>query len=315
MTKIFLSLFVSLCLMSPLPPVAQAGTSFGIAATVNKDAISKSDLNDRMRLIFASSGIKNTKQNSAKLRPQALNSLIEEQLKLQEAARQNLTVSQEEIDNGFAALAGQNKLNTEQFSAVLKQQGIPKSTLLSQVKSQIAWTKVIGSILRPQIDVSENDVNAKMQRVKESMGKAEYLTSEIFLPVNTNEEEEKTKQLAQKLIEEIKAGRATFDTIAAQFSKSSGAAENGSLGWVQDGQLPKELDLVVSSLSEGQISPPVRGLSGFHILTVTQRRAVSGATIPTQDEILNSIGLERLERLQQRYLSDIKSAAFIDHRR
>lgn len=312
MVRLFLSLVLCVGLIGL--GQAQAAKSFGIAATVNKDAISESDVNDRMRLVFASSGLKNTKQNRDKLRPQALNSLIEEQLKLQEAQRQGLTVTQEDVDSGFQTMAQQNQMTPAQFASVLNQQGIPKATLMNQIKSQIAWTKVIAAVLRPKIDVSESDINARMERLKEAVGKIEYQTSEIFLPVNSEAEEEKTKALAENLIQEIKNKKAPFAVVAAQFSKSASAEQGGSLGWVQEGQLPKEQDLVLKSLNEGQISPPIRSLSGFHILTVAQKRTVSGETLPTQEEVLNAIGLQRLDRLQQRYLADIRSAAFIDRR-
>ncbi len=314
MIRIFLVFVICLGFFIPVSVGSAAAESFAIAATVNKDAISESDLNDRMKLVLISSGLRNTKANRKKARPQALNSLIEEQLKIQEAKRQNLTVTPEEISKGFEAISAQNKFTPEQFTKLMKQQGIPKATLLNQLKSQVSWSKVISKVLRPKIDVSENDINAKMERIKNNIGKIEYQASEIYLPVNAEAEEVQTRELAKKLIQEIKSGAATFSLAATQFSKSASAAQGGSLGWVQDGELPKELDVVLTSLSKGQISPPIRGLSGFHILTLVEKRAVSGETLPSEEQILNSIGLERLDRLQQRYLSDIRSAAFIDRR-
>ena len=107
MKKIQAVLFIILFAIAPFS-MAKAQT-FGIAATVNKDAISESDLDDRTKLILISSGLQNTKENRRKARPQALNSLIEEQLKIQEAQKQNLPVLPEEIDRGFEAIAAQNK--------------------------------------------------------------------------------------------------------------------------------------------------------------------------------------------------------------
>lgn len=295
-------------------PTAKAAQSFDIAATVNKDAISEADLNARIKLVLISAGLKNTKSNRAKVKSQALNSLIEEQLKIQEAERQDVGVTDEEVTQGFAAIAAQNKLEAAQFSVVLKQQGIPKTTLLNQIKAQVAWSKVIAKVLRPRVEVSENDMRAKMDRIKENMGKLEYKTSEIFLPVNDETEERQTMELARKLIQEIKSGNATFDVVATQFSESATAVDGGDMGWVQDGQLPQELNIVVKSLTKGQISPPIRGLSGVHVLMVAEKRSVSGDTLPSEDDVLSSIGLERLDRLQQRYLSDLRSSAFIDMR-
>lgn len=310
MIKIFLMLLTFVHFI----PVAQAATSFSIAATVNKSAISEADVEDRMQLLLASSGMRSTKENDARIRPQALDILIEEELKIQEAEKNNLAVTPEELDQAFQAMAQQNKLTPEQFIQVMQQQGIPKATLMRQIKAQISWTKVITSILRPQVDVSENDINAKMERVKANIGKMEYQASEIFLPVTAENDDTSIGELATKLVEEMKLGRAPFDVVALQFSKSNTAPQGGAMGWVQEGQLPKELDVVLKSLSQGQISPPIKSLDGYYILSVSDKRSVAGESLPSEDAVLNSIGLERLDRLQQRYLADIRSAAFIDKR-
>lgn len=293
---------------------AHAAESFGIAATVNKDAISESDLQDRMKLILASAGLQNTKSNRNKVASQALDSLIEEQIKRQEAEKQNLLITPDDVTKGFEAIAGQNNLDADQFSQLLKKQGIPKSTLLSQIEAQIAWTKVIQSVLRPRVDVSETDVNAKMERIQGNIGKVEYEVSEIFLPVNGEEDEEEVKLLVQKLVQEIKFDGTPFESMATRFSKSQSAENGGAMGWIQEGELSKELDLVLRNLNEGQVSSPIRVPAGYHVIKVTKKRTSSGETLPTQDDVLNSIGLERLDRLQQRYLADLKSAAFIDRR-
>ncbi len=306
---------IAALLLSPVVvQQAKAATSFGIAATVNKDAISEADVNNRMSLILASSGIQNTKENREKVKPQALSLLIEEQLKIQEAKKNELSVTREEIDEAFGQMASQNKMTAEEFAKVMTKSGIPQSTLMRQIEAQIAWRKVVTTILRPRVDVTENDISEKMNKLKENIGTTEYQVSEIFLPVPNSKEDKKIKELATKLIQEIKAGRAPFAVVAAQFSKSSSAVQGGSLGWVQAGELPKEQDIVVKSLSKGQISSPLKGLSGYHILTLNESRQISVETLPKEEDVLNAIGLQRLDRLQKRYLSDIRSASFIDRR-
>lgn len=314
MKKYFTLFLTAALLISGYTTQAIAKDSYAIAATVNKSAISDSDVNNRMSLIFASSGVRNTDENRKQAYPQALNSLIEEQLQIQEAERQNLAVSEEEVIEGFAGMAKQNSMTTDQFELVIGQQGIPKSTLLQKIKAQIAWRNVVTKILRPQIDVTENDVNARFDRLKENVGKTEYRAAEIFLPVTETSPDTETKKLAQKLINEIKANRVQFPVVAAQFSKSPSGRQGGALGWVQEGALPKELDTTLKSLSLNQVSSPIRSLSGYYILTVTEKREISADTLASKEDILNAIGLERLDRLQQRYLSDIRSAAFIDRR-
>lgn len=314
MNKYILFIFMSLVLVLSAPQISFAKDPFSIVAVVNDDAISSNDVDARMKLMLASSGLRNIKENRDRMMPQVVNSLIEEQLKIQEAKNKKLTVTPEEISKGFETLASQNKFTAEQFAHVLKQQGIPKSTLMNQIKSQISWTKVISEVLRPQIDVTEADVNARMERMKEHIGQSEYLIGEIFLPVESPDEDSKTKQLAIKIIQEMREKNVPFEVVAAQFSKAPGAQQNGGMSWIQKGQLPKDLDEATMSLEKGAISAPIRGLSGYHIMMMKDMRTSSAETMPKEQDITNQIGLERLDRLQQRHLFDIKAAAFIDRR-
>lgn len=293
---------------------AYADRTVGIAAVVNQSAISQTDVQDRMRLILASSGLPDTPDMRKRLLPQVLDGLVEEQIKLQEAARLNIQVEDKEIDAGFKGIADQNNFTVEQFESIMNHQGIPKRTLLNQIKSQIAWSKVVQSAVRPRITVSPTDVAARIERMKSSVGKNEYLAAEIFLPVVESAREAEVKQLANKLAGEIGAQKASFSSVAAQFSKAPGAQNGGIIGWVQEGQLSPEVEKTIVELPEGAVSQPVRDLQGYHILMLQRKRTITAENIPDEETVLNQIGLERLDRAQQRYFSDLKSSAFIDRR-
>ena len=86
------------------------------------------------------------------------------------------------------------------------------------------------------------------------------------------------------------------------------------MGWVSEEEIPKELALVLRTMEVGTISPPVRGLSGITILGLQDKRVKSEESLPSEEDTLNAIGLERLDRAQQRHLSDLKAAALIERR-
>jgi parvulin-like peptidyl-prolyl isomerase len=80
------------------------------------------------------------------------------------------------------------------------------------------------------------------------------------------------------------------------------------------GQLPTEIDQILPNLQNGQISDPVRVGSSYAIILVRERRAITEATLPSRDQILQRIGTERLDRAQRRMYQDLRSAAFIENR-
>ena len=295
-------------------PSAHAQQTFGIAAVVNDDAISMRDVEERMRLVMISSGLPNNPEIRAKIMPQIMESLIEEQLKMQEAARNNMTVTDEEIEEGLSIIAKQNNFSPEQFRQIMKQQGVPVKTLERQIRAQLLWNKVVREVYRRQVDVSSKDVDSRITRLKAQIGKTEYLVSEIYLPIDDPKRADEVQQFATRMAQELQAGKAPFGPVAAQFSKAAGAEKGGSLGWIQEGHLVPDLEKVLLTLEEGKVSNPIRSGNGVYLLNLQKKRVLTEESIPPREEMTNQIGFERLDRVQQKALLDLKSSAFIDRR-
>lgn len=311
MRYIFTFLAALLLFVSVQPAFAETET---VAVVVNDEAISKSDVNDRLKLIMMSSGLPNNNDVRAKLTPQVIGSLIDEQLMLQEAKRLDLTVSPEEVANGFAIIAQQNKAAPEAFRAMLQKGGINLRTMERQIEAQLSWSKVIQAEMRPKVTVSDNDVDDAFERMNIANGTVEYLLAEISLPVEDPARESDTKQLADRIVAQINGDPQRFFKMAQQFSGAAGAAQGGDVGWIQEPQLDSEVVATVRQLGKGDISRPVRSTTGYHIYYLRDLRQAGGANIPSREEVLNRIGTERLERMQRRHLMDLRAAAFIESR-
>ncbi len=300
-------------LLMPLPALA-AGRSETIAAVVNDDAITWSDVNERTRLVMLSSGMPNNAEIRQRLQNQVLNMLVEERLMIQEAARNEIAVTDQEVEGGFAAIAKQNNMDISKFREFLRAQNAPVRAMEHQIRAQVAWSKVIQGKLRPQVSVNDREIDAMLERMRGNGGKTEYMVSEILLPVGGPREEADVRQLAERLTQEMIGGKAPFAKVAAQFSQSSTAARGGDLGWVQEGQLAPDFDELLKQMNEGDLTEPVRTASGYQILLLKKKRIIDATVMPSRDEIMQRIGLERLDRLQRRHLLDLKSEAFIEYR-
>lgn len=294
--------------------IAQAQRTMGIAAVVNDDAISFSDVEDRIKLVLASSGMPDGKEIRLKIMPQVVEGLVEESLKLQEAARVNLPVSDEEIKEGLGTIAKQNNLTADQFTAQLKKAGINEKTLNRQIKAQLAWNNVVKKKLRSEVSVSETDITNYIEDAKKKIGQTEYRVSEIFLPYGGQKKAAELDAFAGRMAKALQKGEAPFAPVAAQFSKAAGAEKGGSLGWITEGNLAPELDAVLKTLSEKQISDPIKTKDGLYILQLSAKRTMTAESIPDRESVANEIGFQRLDRVQKRALMDLKSSAFIDRR-
>ena len=99
------------------------------------------------------------------------------------------------------------------------------------------------------------------------------------------------------------------------------APASGDLGWLKVNDLPAVLAEAVRDLPEGEISAPLQGPGGVHLLMVCERRGgetpETGNAIASEEDrrkIAEQLERERLDRLARRYLRDLRKEAFIDIR-
>ncbi len=67
------------------------------------------------------------------------------------------------------------------------------------------------------------------------------------------------------------AGGEDFVELSRKVSHTPNAASGGELGFIAQGTLTEELDAVIFTLGEGEISEPVEGPTGYHIFQVLER--------------------------------------------
>jgi peptidyl-prolyl cis-trans isomerase SurA len=88
---------------------------------------------------------------------------------------------------------------------------------------------------------------------------------------------------------------------------------SGALGWIRIGELPPDFARVLVDLPTGEVSEPLQGPAGVHLIMVCDRRgAVQSA--PQRDEIAERLESEQIDRLARRYLRDLRTQAFVDIR-
>ncbi len=253
--------------------LAQQGE--GIAAIVNDEVISTYDVNQRVNLVLASSGIQRTPEIDARIREQVLQTLIDEKLELQEAARYEVEISEQDIDAAINQLVQQNNMTLQEMEKTLRQNGISMQTLRDQIKAELAWTQLVNGLLAPRVSVTAEEVDQFLTRLISSANTPQYLVSEIFLEVPSPDQEQRIAQGAMQLIAQMQQG-VPFNLVAQQFSQNASAAQGGDLGWVQDGELAPELNEALRRMQPGQVSPPIRTLGGYTILALRDRRILSG---------------------------------------
>ena len=80
----------------------------------------------------------------------------------------------------------------------------------------------------------------------------------------------KTEEEANKLYEDIKAGK-NFADIAAMVSLCPSGANGGDLGFFGKGMMVKPFEDAAFSLDIGELSKPVETQFGWHLILVTDK--------------------------------------------
>lgn len=285
-----------------------------IAVVVGARAVTQSDIQNRVRLILASASLPNTPDVLARVRPQVINMLIEESIKVQEAKRQKITIEAKDIDEAIGKIAEQNKLSAVEFTGMLGTRGIPVRTLRDQIAAQIAWGRVVSRQLRAQAQISEKEIDVELARLSALAGQTEYLLAEIVLYPDRAADAGNISALASRLVGELRAHPERFADVAKQFSRAAGAAQGGMMGWATASQLSDELERAINGAKKDTVLGPIKTPAGTHILLVRDTRTRTAATLPSRDEVANRLGLDRLDRLQRRYYQDLRSATFVEKR-
>ncbi len=242
-----------------------------IIAVVNNDIVTVDDVNARLNLIMRTSGIPDTPQNRQELTKRVLQTLIDEKLEMQEAARFKVSVDKNEIDKALGGIETRNNMPKGGLDAYLKRAGIDRRSLVDQITASLTWNKVVQARYSSDVTVSDAEVNDEITRIKADFGKPQSHVAEIFLAIDNPTQAPEVKALADRLINQVRQG-ANFAALAQQFSQSPSAATGGDIGWVTPTQFGPPLDEAIARMNPGQISYPIRTPAGYYIFLLIDRR-------------------------------------------
>jgi peptidyl-prolyl cis-trans isomerase SurA len=256
---------------APPPPGAQVPET-RIAAVVNDEVISVADMRSRLRMVMLSSNLTDSPETRQRVAGQLLRTMVDEKLQMQEAKRQNISATDEEVNKAFAQIEKQNNMAPGQLTVVLKQQGIDRSALIDQLTASIVWAKLVRRLLSQTNVVSDDEIDYALKRAKDTVNEPQSRVAEIFLAVDNPKQEDEVRRLAERLTEQMRQG-ARFSAVAQQFSQSATAAVGGDIGWVRPEQLSPDLGKAVAQMRSGELSPPIRTGAGYYLLLVLDRRS------------------------------------------
>ena len=267
---------------APAAPPRPMGES--VAAVVNDDIISTYDLAQRMRLLIATSGVQPTQENLAQFQQEALVSLVDERLQLQELRRvqkeQKMTIiaTDDDVKEEVQGMAQSNNLQPDAFLGALHAQGIGSETLFDQIRAQMSWQRWIRGRYGSRLRIGEDQIKATQARMSAAASKPQFEISEVFIDSARAGSPDAALKGAASLVTQLQQG-APFPAVARQFSSAATAATGGDAGWVSQGEMPPEVDAALEQLRPGQLSQPIPVKDGVYIIYLRDKRSGAGQSL------------------------------------
>ncbi|HEX2795181.1 MAG TPA: peptidylprolyl isomerase [Croceicoccus sp.] len=245
----------------------------GATAIVNGTIITGTDIDQRLALVMAANRNQMQGEELERLRAQVLSNLIDETLQIQEAEASDVGVSDAEVDATYNRVAQQNfGMTPDQLGAYLNRVKSSPASMKRQIKGELSWQRILRRNVAPFINVSEEEVKERLEKLNADKGTEEYRLGEIFLSA-TADAKPQVRSQAEQIMQQLRQG-GSFVAYARQFSQASTAAVGGDLGWVRLAQLPPELVQAASSMQPGQLAGPVELRGGYSLLYLIDKRKV-----------------------------------------
>jgi peptidyl-prolyl cis-trans isomerase SurA len=240
------------------PPIPKERRQY-IVATVNKKPITRLDWDERVRVALMMADLPITPTNSQQVSLPVLRNLVEEQVKLQEADRLNLSVGEDEVGAVYASIEQANQMPSGGLTKLLQDRQVSAKAYRDEIRTNLLWRKVVQRAIIPEVQVSGEEVVRLRQRKLALLDQPTYQLSEIVLSgddATTNKPIPPAvlRDTAKRLLAALNGG-ANFGKLAKQFSNSASAADNGNLGWVAESLLADDQRALLADQTKGRIFP------------------------------------------------------------
>ena len=289
-----------------------------IVAVVNEGILLQSELDTQTGLIVSQLRDQNTQLPAPEvIKGQVLEQLILKELQLQRARRLGIQVPDAMLNATLSQVASRNGLTLTQLPQAMAADGIDYATFREDMRSDMVIEALHQRAVVARIQVSEREIERYLERQESSANEqVDYDLSHILIAIPASSRPEEVADAERRVGEvhnRLVQGE-DFAELAITYSDGQNALDGGRLGWRKGGQLPGNFEQVVSELSPGQFSAPVRSQSGYHILQVNDVRGTEKFIVlqthtrhilVQPDEILDDNAIRaKMQRIRQRIVDD-----------
>ena len=223
----------------------------------------------------------------------ALDQLITEKLVFEFASNQGINVSPEQLNNVINNIAKSNNLSIEELVEQIESDGTSFSDFREDIRRQLIFDQVKKRRISINLKISEFEIDNFIELQKERTP-TQYNISHIFIEFIQDNETvniEKANLKLVKVIDELKKNM--FDAVAIKFSDGPLAKSGGLMGWKVADDLPDIFLEPIKSMKIGEVSAPINGGSGFHLLKLNDMKEFEMESVVVKQSKVKQILLKK----------------------
>ena len=294
---------------APQPQVIPLRSStVKIVVVVNGEIISTEDIDNRINAFVMTTQIPMNEETKGMIYQKVLTATIDEKLKMQEAKRNKIEVSDKDIDASIASFAEVNKIPLKNIPSLLRKNGISERAFREQMASDIAWLRLIRQKSRLTGEITQKDVDLEMKNALKDFATPKFMVSEIMIKKENAKNLDSLVSILQK--------DPRFELYAFRFSESPTAANGGKLGWINKESLPAPLAEKLATMKNGEISSPVKVGDDYYIIKLEQSfdPKKDKVTKPTDEDIRRFLENQKTDIFATQYIQSLRQRAVIEFR-
>jgi peptidyl-prolyl cis-trans isomerase C len=304
-----------------------------VAVTVNGVKINESQIEAQVKpqleRISAQLPPQFVEQYKERLRQQAIERMIVEQLLDEKVKEAKIAVADEQVNDKLTEIASQQQppLSMEDFKALVEAYGQSFDEVKQRIRKGLGYQKIIETQFGDRINVTAEDANQYYKENQKLFESSEQVrASHILIKTDTadpnadpTEVKAKAKEKAQDLLKQIREG-ADFATLAKANSGCPSSAKGGDLGYGERsdpnsdkrGTWVAPFEKAAFKLKVGQVSDVVETQFGYHIIKLTDHKEAKVTTFEeAKDNILKVLTQNKQAELAKEYIESLKAEANI----
>jgi len=213
-------------------------------------------------------------QRLTKLRKEAMDKMIEQELVRQAAEAQDIEVTEADIDAALAEISAPFE-NPDDFQRRLQSEGFTPDSYRKHLGRMLAAKKYLDGIRADVATVTDEELETYYRDNEIRLTLPDQVRVRHILltwkPMGTTDDRAAIREQMAPILEQARSG-ADFAELASKYSDDSTASQGGDTGFFNRGQMVPAFEAVAFALQPGEVSDPVETPFGVHILRLEERQ-------------------------------------------